>query len=335
MTTKICIKCKNIRDLSLFYPDRPKCKICVQEASDAYYQKHKVEYKEFRKQKRKEYFENPANIIERLKHNISILVAKSLNIKFSEELEDKIILHFGDEYFINLKEHLENVYFSISENNWMEWKIFGIIQKQNRLWNLDNIKRPFDYPFDSMQDDNFKIIWDINNLFPIDSKQKETKKRRELDRIIKIKDPSLKLRHNISVSVWTVLKGNNSSKFGKSIKEFLGQNYFINLKKHLALLFLRPGNEWMSWKNYSTYDIKTWDDNDNSTWTWNLDHICPQSLLPYQTMEDDNFKLAWDLENLRPYSAKLNISECNRRTEEEILKIKEEIKIFLDGVDKS
>lgn len=63
---------------------------------------------------------------------------------------------------------------------------------------------------------------------------------------------------------------------------------------------------WMSWSNYGKYNSKTWDDNDQSTWTWQIDHIIPQSCLPYTSMENDNFKRCWALENLRPYSSKQN-----------------------------
>ena len=63
----------------------------------------------------------------------------------------------------------------------------------------------------------------------------------------------------------------------------------------------------MIWNNWAIYDPNTWDDNDQSTWTWNLDHIIPQSDLPYDSMEHPNFKKCWALDNLRPYSAKQNI----------------------------
>jgi len=55
------------------------------------------------------------------------------------------------------------------------------------------------------------------------------------------------------------------------------------------------------------YNILTWNDKDYTTWTWQLDHIIPRSNLPYSSMTDENFKKCWALENLRPYSAKLNL----------------------------
>lgn len=63
----------------------------------------------------------------------------------------------------------------------------------------------------------------------------------------------------------------------------------------------------MNWNNQGTYNVQTWDSNDSTTWTWQLDHIIPQSDLPYISMEDNNFKKCWSLNNLRPLSAKQNL----------------------------
>jgi len=70
----------------------------------------------------------------------------------------------------------------------------------------------------------------------------------------------------------------------------------------------------MNWGNHGKYDPKKWDENDPKTWTWQLDHIIPSSDLPYLSMEDDNFKKCWALENLRPLSAKQNILDGVTRT---------------------
>jgi hypothetical protein len=77
----------------------------------------------------------------------------------------------------------------------------------------------------------------------------------------------------------------------------------IELKKYIECKF----DTWMNWNNWSKFNSKTWNDNDPSTWTWNIDHIIPQSKLPYKSMSDDNFKKCWALENLRPLSAKENL----------------------------
>ena len=74
----------------------------------------------------------------------------------------------------------------------------------------------------------------------------------------------------------------------------------------------------MNWQNWGRYNRKTWDDNDKSTWTWNIDHIIPKSNFYYTSMGDENFKKCWALENLRPYPSKLNIIEQDRKIFEKL-----------------
>lgn len=69
----------------------------------------------------------------------------------------------------------------------------------------------------------------------------------------------------------------------------------------------------MNWANYGQYNASTWDDSDPSTWTWQIDHIIPRSKFTYESMKDSEFEKCWALNNLRPYSAKQNIIDGNRR----------------------
>jgi hypothetical protein len=109
-----------------------------------------------------------------------------------------------------------------------------------------------------------------------------------------LNDPVFKLRNNISKSIFRILKENGSSKKGLSIINFL-QYTLKSLRDHIEKQF----EDWMTWDNWGMLDA--------SSWKWNLDHIIPQSDLPYTSMTDENFKKCWALENLRPYSAKQNI----------------------------
>mgnify|MGYP006320042627 FL=1 len=77
------------------------------------------------------------------------------------------------------------------------------------------------------------------------------------------------------------------------------------LREHLEKQF----EPWMNWNNHGRYNLLSWNENDSSTWTWQIDHIIPQSVLVYSSMEEDNFKKCWALNNLRPYSAKLNLTD--------------------------
>ena len=150
-------------------------------------------------------------------------------------------------------------------------------------------------------------------------------KRKEYQKNRKKTDPVFKLRINVSISVHNALLRNGSSKNSSSILKHLP--YTIEeLKNYIELLF----EPWMTWENHGKYNVKTWDEKDRSTWAWHLDHIIPQTHLSYTSMEDDNFKICWALENLRPYNAKNNIEERNNRSQEEIVNIKSNIKERLE-----
>jgi len=108
---------------------------------------------------------------------------------------------------------------------------------------------------------------------------------------------------SISKRIPSIIK----SKKGRSIYlDFSNKELF----DHLESLF----EPWMNWNNYGKYNAKTWDDNDSSTWTWNIDHIIPHSNFNYTSVNDEDFKKCWNLNNLRPYSAKLNCIEGAKRS---------------------
>jgi len=122
------------------------------------------------------------------------------------------------------------------------------------------------------------------------------------------------LKNNISRNISISLRKNNRSKQGKSTFAYLP--YTIEeLKTHIESQF----EPWMIWGNRGKYNKKTWDDNDPSTWKWQLDHIIPHSTFYYTSMEDDEFKKCWALENLRPYSAKQNILDGASRIRHKII----------------
>jgi hypothetical protein len=120
--------------------------------------------------------------------------------------------------------------------------------------------------------------------------------RREQDRKRRQNDIAFRLRKIISRSVQKAISKNGS------ITKYLPYS-FQELKSHLEKHF----EPWMTWQNHGSYNHKIWDDNDSSTWTWQIDHIVPQSTLLYSSMNDANFQKCWALDNLRPLSAKQNV----------------------------
>lgn len=148
-----------------------------------------------------------------------------------------------------------------------------------------------------------KILDRKKELYAINPKIIQDKHRRNSYQKNKRKtNISFRLRSNISANINFYLKLNKSSKHGESILKHLP--YTINdLKNHLQSKF----ESWMTWENYGNYKVNSWNDQDISTWKWNIDHIIPHSTFKYISMEEKSFKDCWCLENLRPYSAKQNL----------------------------
>lgn len=127
------------------------------------------------------------------------------------------------------------------------------------------------------------------------------------------KKPGNRIRANISRSISFYASKSAGSKRGLSHLKFVDWNY-KELLAHLESLF----ESWMTWDNYGRYDINAWDDNDPSTWTWQVDHIKPHSEFRYSSMDCQEFRDCWALENLRPYSSKQNNLDRNRKGLQEL-----------------
>lgn len=137
-------------------------------------------------------------------------------------------------------------------------------------------------------------------------KYKKNKNLRRRNR--RYNNPVVRLRDYIGAEINNILKKNGSNKKGRSFLNAI--NYSLEeLKNHIESKF----ESWMAWNNQGIYDPKNWDDNDPTTWKWQLDHIIPHSTFNYDSMDHPDFYKCWDLSNLRPYSAKQNILDGNRR----------------------
>jgi molybdopterin converting factor small subunit len=137
-----------------------------------------------------------------------------------------------------------------------------------------------------------------------DNKEKirETDRKRAIERFIT--EPNYKLRIVISAYLHATFKKKKRESLLKYLPYTLDE-----LKQHLESQF----EPWMTWNNHGRY-LKSWNEDESSTWTWQIDHIIPQSIFKYDSIQDDNFKKCWALENLRPYSAKQNVLDGIYRT---------------------
>lgn len=166
-----------------------------------------------------------------------------------------------------------------------------MVQKKNQERYIKNkeirlIKQKEYYQINKNEKLNYQINYSKLNKNKINI---QSKKRRE-------KDPAIKLRNSCSSLIRYILKG---SKNNSSILLYLPYT-MQELKTHLESLW----EPWMTWENYGMVSkLKR---------TWQIDHIVPQSLLPYSSMEDENFKKCWALENLRPLDSLENIKKGNK-----------------------
>jgi len=115
-------------------------------------------------------------------------------------------------------------------------------------------------------------------------------------------DTMFKLRKNIATSIRHFIRSGGKNKGGASITNYLPYS-LEELKQHLEQQF----EPWMTWNNWGKYDAKAWNDNDPTTWTWQIDHIVPHSSFVYLSMSDEDFQKCWALSNLRPLSSKQNL----------------------------
>jgi len=219
---------------------------------------------------------------------------KQANIKYYDSIKlDPQYIESSKEYRNINKDKKQEYDKSYREEHKEKYKQYCIDNKEN----IAEVRNA--YYINNMQDrKEYNKKWVNNNK----ELKYEINYRYIVDRLKK--DISFKLRKGVSLSINKYLKLNNSSKNNSSILNFLPYS-IEELKVHIEKLF----EPWMTWNNHGKYDPKSWDDNDSSTWTWNIDHIIPQSELSYVSMEDENFKKCWELSNLRPLSAKINVLE--------------------------
>ena len=122
-------------------------------------------------------------------------------------------------------------------------------------------------------------------LAHIEQVREYEKKKRENDVV-------WRLRKRTSSTIANSIKKTGGSKEGESMMKYLP--YTIEqLKEHLENQFVED----MSWESYGE---------------WHIDHIYPQSKLPYTSMEEPNFQKCWALENLQPLWASDNIRKGDK-----------------------
>ncbi len=173
------------------------------------------------------------------------------------------------------------------------------IAKQKRIYNSNNKYKISKQKNEYYQLNKNKILVRQSQYEKANyEKRKEYRKGWQKNR--RDTDPVYRLRCNVGRAVRAVLTKTGCSKSNASFFDYVDYTA-QELKFHFELLF----EPWMNWDNYGNYK------NDKIK-RWNIDHIVPQSKLPYNSMEHENFKKCWALYNLRPIESIENIKKGNQ-----------------------
>lgn len=127
-------------------------------------------------------------------------------------------------------------------------------------------------------------LWREKYASERDERRKEFKKKYH-------SNPEFRLRGNIRSRIWEALKINGGHKDSSVLKN-LGYS-MEELQFHIESQFT-PEMNWEDTKSFS------------------LDHIIPQSMFKFKSLQDEQFRLCWGLHNLRPLISYKNYSEGNR-----------------------
>jgi hypothetical protein len=160
-----------------------------------------------------------------------------------------------------------------------------IIQHKKKFYQ-DNKEKALEYEKEHYLENKSSILAQ-QKLYIKANKEKVRKYHRRYRKNRLVVDPLFKLRVNCSRLIHHALFGNKNN---LSILDYLPYT-MAELKFHLEKQF----DSKMSWNNYGSY--------------WHIDHIIPQSKLPYMSMTEDNFKKCWILSNLQPLEAITNMKK--------------------------
>jgi len=151
------------------------------------------------------------------------------------------------------------------------------IKAQRRQFYLENKER-----LNAENRAYHKTYWENNKEKVLERRRAKNKERRKID-------PVFRLKGIVSTAIYRAVKGIKDSRTFDALPYTPEQ-----LREHLESQF----EDWMTWDNYGSH--------------WHIDHIYPQSKLPYDSMEHPNFLLCWSLDNLRPLEKIENIKKSNK-----------------------
>lgn len=171
------------------------------------------------------------------------------------------------------------------------------ILNNNKVNYYSNIEKRKEYHKKYYINNKEKII--KRNLKYVENNSEKTRKYQNKYKKDRRKlDPAFRLRNDIGKYILLSLKKGNCKK-NNSVWSYLPYSP-DQLRSHLESQF----EPWMTWDNHGVLSKKKR--------TWQIDHIVPQSKLPFDSMAHPNFLKCWALENLRPLESILNLKKGNK-----------------------
>lgn len=203
-----------------------------------------------------------------------------VNTKRYSKLNKENIALRKKEYALKNKDHIKNYQKEYSKKN-KEY----IVKKQKEY---------------HLNKKDSKVIYD-KNYYSL-NKYKKSHQNKVWRKNKKQTDPIFRFKCNISKQFWQVLSKNTGKNGQKTLDILNSLGYTLNvLKLHLQNKFL----EGMSWDNYGK---------------WHLDHIKPVCSFNFSSIQDEEFKLCWRLENLQPLWAIDNLKKISSDKKQSIRK---------------
>jgi len=214
---------------------------------------------------------------------------KTCKSKMDKEYRDrkgKELLEKKREYYAKNKENI------LKQNKEYREKNKEIVRERKRTYHQQN-KESISKKKRELYLKNREEILKKRKKYYADNKEKIIERNNRYERERRQRDPMFRLRLNVRGAVYKALKRTNGGKYGSKTLDALGYE-ISDLKEHLEKQF----DDHMTWDNYGTY--------------WHVDHILPQSLYPYDSLDHPNFKKMWALENLQPLEGIENIKKGNK-----------------------
>ena len=161
--------------------------------------------------------------------------------------------------------------------------------RENREYREKHLKQCKDY-----RENNPEKRKETCKRYRLNNKEKIYKYRNQYRKEKRKNDIKKQIEHRVEVSIHSTLKENRKMCRGGTKWEKALDYTRYDLRNHIETLF----QEGMTWDNYGKGG-------------WELDHIIPKSKFYYESIEDDEFKKCWALNNLQPLWEKENIKKWN------------------------